>query len=1248
MREVASFGEWIRRRRKALDLTREALAQQVSCAVVTIRKIETDERRPSRQVAARLAECLQIPPEHHVAFLQAARAELAVDHLPLPSLSTGTPPTDYTVAASEPSAQLPSPVNVTHSVRCPACGAMVPADKRFCGQCGTATSRICAACGVENPPDNRFCSACGAALEVAAPATVASSTERVAAALRDERRWVTVLFGDISGFTARSEQMDPEDVKFLVDQCIDRLSQEIRRFGGTVLRIIGDEVLAVFGAPTTHEDDAERAVRAALALRDLDLANGSARPSRLHIGITTGEVLAGLLGPYGARDYTVMGDTVNTADRIFKAASAGCVLVGEETYRATRHMVQYRELSPVAAKNKQPVRVWEAVSVRLVPEARLLGAAPLIGRDEELDRLLRMWTRVARDAQPHLVTLLGEPGIGKSRLVAEFERRLPADVTVWHERCLPYGEALGYWALALALKEAAGIMAEDDAEMARAKLGNLVAGVLGAEGDSSELAQHLALLSGLDVEADRVMSSGDQRILHASARRFLEARARQRPLCLIFDDIHWADAALLDLIESVAARVREAPLLIVTQARPELLEKRAAWGRGVRSFTSLPLEALNESAEHELVLTLCRERGLPVELVAQIGHRPGGNPLFVEELVAMIAESGQSAGVPAAIKMLIAARLDTLPPEERTIIQLAAIFGKVFWEGGLRALGGRVVGSIADLLEALEQKDLLRALARSQFRGDREHTFKHDLIRDVAYEMLPKVERRALHNGAADWLEAAAGEQAENYFDQLAHHAVQAGQQERAIGYLMRAAERAGHAAAHRQAAALLGQAIAIAEGLGQRALLADLHAQRGKAFVNVGMWAEARPELEAALVELPQENNEQRALVLIDLSTVSFWTLDIPSLRRYSTEAMTLAEALNRDDIVAGAMGVLAQAYSSDGELQAVVSLAEQALMRAGDKPIAAVAAGVGIRGLTFYWLGRFDESVASGQQAVQIARKMKDTQFTAYTLPHVGLALAARGNYAEAERVFDEAQRFGREYEVWPMLARTMVMWGGYHLDIFDFAGHEAIAEEARELARSVNFLPALVSASLDLLFNYIQREEVGRAEQIVNEVAETVEKAAGNHGWLWRLKLAEARAELALARGDWEGTLRLVEDAIAKSQARGRVKYQAFGLETRARALAVLGRKHEAIAEARNAVNLIRLIESPALFLRAAAALLDLEGDDALLAEAWAAAQRIVAALPNEKMRSCFQAAELLRLLSRMGKTGSAAEKPRAKRR
>jgi class 3 adenylate cyclase/tetratricopeptide (TPR) repeat protein len=1042
------------------------------------------------------------------------------------------------------------------------------------------------------------------------------------------------LFVDVSGFTAMSEHMDPEDVKTLADGWAKRLSEEVRRFGGTVISVVGDEVYAVFGAPVAHEDDAERAIRAALAMCSLNLSDDPDRPVKVHVGVNTGEGMAGWIGPEGRRDYTVMGDTTNTGARLLKAASAGTILVGESTYRETQRFVRYREVPPITAKGKdKPVPAWEALERIAAPKARPLGTAPFIGREIELTRLENMWLRVVNGTETHLVTILGEPGMGKSRLVAEFEHRLPREVTVWHGRCLPYGEALGYWALNLALKEAAGIMPEDEATTARLKLDRLVTDISTLESDSVEVARHLALLTGLDVEADRLVNAGDQRVMHASVRRFLEAFARQRPLCLIFDDIQWADDALLDLIELVAARVHDSSLLIITQSRPELIEKRKAWGRNVSSFTSMPLGSLNEMAERELILSLCKERGISEVLAAQIGRSPGGNPLFAEEIVAMMADGGSISEVPSVIKMLIAARLDTLPSEERTLIQLAAIFGKLFWKGGMGAIHPRISTRLDESLEELERKSLLRALPHSQIRGDKEYSFKHDLIRDVAYEMLPKVERRELHGRAADWLETAAGEQVENYFDQLAHHAVQAGQQERAIDYLVRAAERAGRAAAHRQAAALFGQAIILAESLERRSLLADLHAKRGKAFVNVGMWMDARPDLEAALSELPQDAIEQRALVLIDLAIVSFWINDISSMRRYSTEAMTTAQAVNRDDIVAGAMGALALAHSSEGELDSIVELSEKAVELAGDTPIGAVTFGAAIRGFNYYWVGQFDKAVSSTKESVEIARKMNDTLFISYALPHVGLPLAAKGNYVEAQQIFDEARRFSREYEIWPMLARAISMSAGYHLDIFDFAGHAVIANEALELARSATLMNPIVSTSIDLLFNYVRCEEVGQAEKIIGEVAETVQKAAGSHGWLWRLRLAEARAELALARGDNEGTLQLVEDAIAQSQLRGRVKYQAFGLETRAKALASVGRKKEAIGDAQNAVRLLRPIGAPALFFRAASSLLNLDGNDTLLEEARSAAQQIITALPNDEMRRIFEVAEAVQFVSKI---------------
>ena len=1210
-----SFGYWLRRRRKALDLTQEALAKQVGCSEVTIRKIEADERRPSRQIAERLAVVLAIETAERAAFLKAARAEVGANRLATPIRDT-TRLLDR--LAVDDGAPLPEPP--ASAFACPGCGESLPPDQRFCGRCGTPISQICSACRTTNPADARFCRLCGVGLEgIASPRAAPPAP---------------ALLADLAGFSAMSERMDPEDVKALVSGCIEGIGEQIVRFGGKVIQVIGDGVQAVFGAPQAHEDDAERAVRAAIAIRDSSFGDERVR---LHVGVNTGEVLATMHGLAVRREYTVLGDTVNTAERILKAASAGSALVGEETYRATRHVVAYRELSPVVAKGKErPVPVWEALTVAMLPEARPLGTAPLVGRDDELALLQTLWERVAGEAQPHLALILGEPGISKSRLCAEFERTLPNDALVIHGRCVPYGEVLGYGALATALKEAAGISADDNAETARNRLANLVAYALRpeeTEADPNEVARHLALLSGLDIEADR--TAADQRSLYMSVRRFLEALARRQPLCVVFEDIHWADDALLALIEFVVARADDARLLIVAQARWDLLEIRPAWSSGVRELVSVRLEPLDERRRHELLLALCRKHGLAESATDQVGRQAGGNPLFIEELVAMIAEQGSAgaASIPSIIKALLAARLDALPAEERSTLQLAAVFGKVFWAGGVSALGAP--GDIIAQLDTLEQKDFLRLKSRSQIRGDQEYAFKHELTRDVAYDMLPRAERRRLHGKIVDWMGQAIGERMEEYFDLLAHHAIQAGDQQRAVNYLQRAAERAHRAAAHREEAALLERAITLAEQTGRRILAAELRARRGIAFSRIGMWITARSDLEIAIAGLARERIEQHIEALVELAMVCHWLLDVPSTRRYATEALARAEQVSRSDLAAGAMGALAFADSSDGELEASLQGYQRAFTRAGNLRTDLLAPAAEMSGLILYWVGRPDAAIARARESVVIGREANDTYNTIRALGDLGLALTAGGRYDEALQVFDEAQRFGREYGIAPMLARAIAMRGGLHLEVFDWAGAQALAEEARELGRSANFSLAVVSAGIDLLFNFVRRHELGPTEQLVDEIADAVRAASGAHGWLWKLRFAQARAELALARRTWEEALRWADEVVTQSCARGRVKYQVAGLGTHGQALAALGRTDGAIADLRRGVDLARPVGDPALFLRAASELLAVDGDDALAVEARVVAERISAALPDTTMRDHFQNAKPLVLLQRLGR-------------
>jgi class 3 adenylate cyclase/tetratricopeptide (TPR) repeat protein len=1049
---------------------------------------------------------------------------------------------------------------------------------------------------------------------------------------------VTVLFADLSGFTSMSERMDPEDVQALANTCAERMSAEVRRFGGTVLNVMGDAIVAVFGAPVAHEDDADRAVRAGLAIRDCQLS-GSTEPTsvplRVHVGINTGEVMAGLVGPEERRDYTVMGDTVNTAARLMSAAATGTVLVGEETYLSTRQRIDYDALTPVDAKGKdRPVLAWQAVEARHLPRERALGTAPLVGRDDELTLLTGTWAKVVRDRRPHLVTVIGEPGIGKSRLVSELERQVDdlADGLVLHGRCLPYGQALGYWALAMALKDAAAVSADDDAATARRKLGDLVADVLTASGsdrDPAELASHLALVSGLDTDADR-SAAVDERTLHASVRRFLEALARRRPLCLVIEDIHWADDTLLNLIEAVAARAQDAPLLIVAQTRPELLERRPTWGGGVRAFTSLPLGPLDEGAARDLVLALCRERGLRHDVAESVGRGANGNPLFAEELVATIAERPEASGIPSAIKALIAARLDALPVEHRRVLQRASVFGKHFWEGGVAALGGH--GSVTESLDLLEQRDLLRPQPRSRFRNDHEYAFKHDLIRDVAYEMLPRADRRRLHGGAADWIEQAAGARVEEVLDLLAHHALQAEQEERALDYLDRAAHRSHRAAAHREEAGLLAQAITIAERRGQRELTADLQARRGKAFTRLTMWADARRELEAALVGLAPDQVERRVEVLIDLAQACNWSLDTVGLRRHADEARRLAESpdVGRPDLASGAMFWLAWADGADGEVPEAVRQYRQALQRADEQQTPLPTFALPLYSTTLYWEGQLAEAVEQGRAAVRVARAANDTDATMMSIQSLGLALAGSGRYIEAIELFEEALRFGREYGIGPFLARGVAVSVGFHLDVFDLAGHERVAEEARELARSLSFPPALASVGIDLLLNYARSGEPGRAEGLIDEVSAAAARTGSWHGWQWRVRLGEARAELALARGEWESALALAQVALEHSRASGRRKFEALGQVTRGHALMALGRGNEAVVALQEAVRIARTVGDPALFLRTATALLDADGDDGLAREARDTAERMAAALPDD-LRHGFERAEPVRRLA-----------------
>jgi class 3 adenylate cyclase len=681
---------------------------------------------------------------------------------------------------------------------CGRCGHENDPEQRFCGSCGAALFVSCPSCGAENPSSHAFCGRCGSEL---------ARVQRTGSG--EERRVVTVVFADLVGFTSRAEQLDPEDVRGILSSYYARLREELEQFGGTVEKFIGDAVMAVFGAPVAHGDDPERAVRAALAIRQSVAAMNEADPTldlQLRIAVNTGEAIVSLGTEAPRGEGMIAGDVVNTASRLQTAAPTNGVVVGEETYRATRTAIQYEELEPLELKGKQlPVRAWLALGVRDSAPER--GGAPLVGRQSELSVLGGIWERSVREGRPHLVTMLAPAGTGKSRLTREFAATVESSGgRVVAGRSLPYGAPSAYLPFRHQVKDAAGIFETDPPDVATGKLRATVSSLLGDD-HVEEVTQHLTLLIGLAPERD----VENRQVLFFSARRFVEALARREPTVLVFEDIHWADSSLLDLLEHLAARVRDVPLVLLALARPELLDSRPTWGSRLPAYTSLPLEPLGEREAQELAARLLRtgaNGSSAYDEAARLAETSGGNPLFIEELAASVAEGTTEASqsLPTNIRAIISARLDALQPEERSLVLDASVIGKLFWRRGLEYLGWSTE-ELSDVLDSLEARDLIRRHVRSRVEGDEEYSFKHGLIRDVAYATLPRAQRRERHAAFAKFVEESAGDRtAAAAF--LAHHWREAGEDERALSYLLAAAEQASRGWAKREAATFYGEAL--------------------------------------------------------------------------------------------------------------------------------------------------------------------------------------------------------------------------------------------------------------------------------------------------------------------------------------------------------------------------------------------------------------------------------------------------------
>jgi class 3 adenylate cyclase/tetratricopeptide (TPR) repeat protein len=834
---------------------------------------------------------------------------------------------------------------------------------------------ICPVCGADVPDDARFCPNCGTDLQ----------------ARGDERRVVTVLFADLVGFTALSEDRDPEQVKRLVDRCFEHLVADIEAFGGRVDKIVGDAILALFGAPIAHEDDAERAVRAALQFhRTLDEARADLGVDvRLRVGVNTGEVLVGSLRAGG--DYTAMGDVVNTAQRLQSAAEPGQVLVGQATYLATRRVVTYRSIGNIVAKGRNaPVSAWVAEGARLPPGYRPdRHRAPLVGRDDEIALLSHALDLAVGQRRAALLLLVGDAGVGKSRVVEQVAdvARGCHDGVVLQGRCVPYGEANVWWPLAEAVRSGCNVEAGDDQEVATDKVRAVVARFMAAGGDETDrVVEGLLHLLGFDVlrgiDATRAREEATGALLTLAA-----AVARQRPLVIVLSDLHWADGAVLGVVEDLLERNARQPIVVLATARPGLADR---WSppEGGHHSVMVHVDPLDRDAATQVLQLLAADKTVALDdtVVAALLDRAGGNPLFLEELVSWL-EDARSTDLPDTLRGLVAARLDGLTAQERLVLEDAAVLGsrgRVEWLATMHREAHGGDGNVRGVLGGLQAKDLLALEGESW-------EFRSEVVREVTYGTMTKERRAAVHAGIAKWLEREERPHHDAVVDRIAHHYARAA---------ALTAELGGSPGVPRDVAT---RAVHWLRTAGDRATQADIPRQAALRY------SEALTALDSVTNDVPGHEpagSDDRIVLLLARSAAYAELREVAPARADAEDALTLAEAAGDERSAVRATVAVAEAAlrgGSSGEAEALLGVALARAEAVGDDEGRATA--LRVRGFAALLCNDPDTAIASLEPARDLYAALGDRRGLAWALQNLSWAHFVAGRIDDAESLLHES---------------------------------------------------------------------------------------------------------------------------------------------------------------------------------------------------------------------------------------------------
>jgi class 3 adenylate cyclase/tetratricopeptide (TPR) repeat protein len=1153
---------------------------------------------------------------------------------------------------------------------CPSCGRENPADNAFCGGCGSGLERACGSCGHANPADHAFCGRCGQSLD-AAPApeppsqeprsyTPSHLAERILtsrSALEGERKHVTVLFVDTVASTAMGRSADPELMHGIMDRFFRLVADEVHRYEGTINQFLGDGLMALFGAPVALEDAPRRAVSASLGIQRLvrelakELKAAHDLVFRVRIGINSGPVVVGRIGDDLRMDYTAVGDTTNLADRLQRLAEPGSIVISESTERLVRGFFDLRDLGPQQVRgHEEPVGAFEVLAERSVSGRfdmiAASGLTPLIGRQRELDGLMAAFES-AREGRGQVAFVIGDPGIGKSRLIHEFRKRLGDELHSWARgRCTELTQHTPFHPLVDALKEQMAIEDHDSDEVAQEKLERFTRELGGDLGWTLPYVRHLLSLPVLD-EAVETMDASVRRseLCRALDARFM-ALANQRPLVLVIEDLHWIDPASEEFLGFLADAVPASHALLVFTHRPGYRQPF-----GDRTYhVRVAVQALTQDDTAAMVESVLEASSLPEELRSLIGRKAEGNPLFVEEITKSLLEQGvlqvrdgrvelatdiSNVAVPDSIQDVLMARIDRLADEPKRAIQLASVIGREF---ALRLLE-KISEAGASMSEMVGELRALELIYEKATHPELAFMFKHALTHDVAYESVLVERRKALHRIVGIAIEELYRDRLAEHFEVLALHFSMGEDWERAFLYHESASEKASEAFANQSVAEHCRQALNIAErmdpapSIDRRRVLEE---RVGAAYFCMSDF-QASGDAYARAAELSGET-ETGARNLARSSYGYVWAhLYVPAgemVRR----ARELAHALRSDPAEALA---LASEYELEmvmgrTERDSLVKTAVELAERSGDGEALATA-------LTHYtqwceWRGDYPEALRVAERALEIAMREHMPAMASFAQWYKGLSLAAQGHYGagigELRSALELAERVGDR----ALRARFLNTLGWCHAE---FGAHQRASEYNRrstELARELVELKLVTSApelyangSINLAGNRIALGDLDGAHEAIEPIVESLRE--DDDPWMrWRysLHVKDVLARLALVEGDPEQALALTTEELEGARRHVARKLEARALELRARALVQLDRREEAGDAAREALGVAQQLGYAPILWRAPSVLSELarrDGDrasaDEFVNQARSRIEQLAGELTEPELRRDFAA-------------------------